>query len=872
MGEVYRATDTTLGRQVAIKVLPDVFAADPERLARFEREAKTLAALNHPHIAQIYGLEKSSGVQALVMELVEGEDLSQRIARGAIPLDEALPIAKQIAEALEAAHEQGIIHRDLKPANIKVTPDGVLKVLDFGLAKLTDRGPAEGGHYGAGGSVRLQADLTVSPTITSPAMMTGIGVLLGTAAYMSPEQAKGRPADKRSDIWAFGCVLYEMLTGKRLFEGETVSDTLAAVLRHQPEWDRVPARARRLLQSCLEKDAKNRLRDMGDAWRLLDEAPVSVAAPRQSIAVMVVAATAVLALAALSSVHFRERPRVEQPLHLSIALPDNTSVRSFALSPDGRSLVMAATIGSQYHLWLRTLGASELRPLAGTDNARVPFWSPDSRFIGFFAEGKLKTIPATGGPAQVLCDAGIGSGGTWNRDGAILFGTTFAGPIYRVAAAGGACAPITKPASGSEHVFPEFLPDGQHFFYVVARGDESARGVYLASLADPAGRRVLADVSSVAYVPPSDGNSLGHVLFLRQNTLMAQPFNLTALQPVGDVFPLAEQASMSNSSPQMAVSSAANGALAYLVNGESGSANLQLSWRDRSGKALTTETVSSSIADVALSPDGKTVAIERDAQSAEPVIWLHEAVRESESRFSEASAAPVWSPDGSHLVFAALRGKAVSDLYVKNPGSTQEELVLQTANGKNPSDWSPDGRYLVYTETDPKTRGDIWLLPDPLKKTAERKPVPFLRTPFDESYGQVSPDGRWTAYTSNESGQNELYVRPFPSGDGRWQVSSKGGVEPHWRRDGQELFYLEGLIPRYRLMAVPVTAGLRPVFGLPKSLFDVHASTRISISNAFIYSPSADGQRFLVGAIPAEVQTTLDILVNWRALVSKPRE
>jgi Tol biopolymer transport system component len=705
---------------------------------------------------------------------------------------------------------------------------------------------------------------SMSPTITTPAM-TRAGMILGTAAYMSPEQARGKTVDTRADIWAFGAVLYEMLAGGRLFEGETVSDTLAAVLRQEPEWDRVPAKVRRLLESCLEKDPKARLRDVGDAWRLLDERPVSVAVPRRSFTLMAVAAAAVLALAGLAFVHFRERPPVREPLRLSIALPENTSVRSLALSPDGRSLVMALTIGSEYHLWLRRLGAAELRPLPGTDNARVPFWSPDSRFIGFFAEGKLKTIPATGGPAQVLCDAGVGGGGTWNRDGAILFATSFGGGINRVAAAGGACLPITKPASGTAHLFPEFLPDGQHFFYVVDGGDQTTRGVYVASLADPAGRRVLADVTSVGYAPASGGNPLGHVVFLRETTLMAQPFNPTALQPVGDVFPIVEQASLSNSFPQMAASVAANGVLVYLANGEAASANRQLSWRDRSGKALGEDAVGNRIMSVGLSPDGKVVATTRDSPLGDPVIWLHELARESESRFSAASAAPVWSPDGRHVIFVARREGAVADLYSKDPGGSQEERILQTGHDKSPSDWSPDGHYLVYTETDPKTGGDIWLLADPLSKSAERKPVPFLRTLFEESQGQISPDGRWLAYTSNESGQREIYVRPFPSGDGKWQVSSKGGVQPRWRRDGRELFYLEGVIPRFRLIAVPVTAGTRPLFEAPKPLFDIHAGTQLPNGNAFVYSPSADGLRFLVAAIPPGIQTTLDVLVNWSA-------
>jgi eukaryotic-like serine/threonine-protein kinase len=869
MGEVYKARDTRLDRVVALKVLPAHVASDPDLRQRFDREARAVAALNHPHICTLHDIGSQDGIAFLVMEYLEGETLADKLAKGPLPIDQALRYAIEIADALDKAHRQGITHRDLKPGNIMLTK-GCAKLLDFGLAK-------------AGAPIIAATGLSMLPT--TPPGLTAQGTILGTFQYMAPEQLEGQEADARTDMFAFGAVLYEMLTGKKAFEGKSQASLIAAILDREPPpistlKPLMPPALDRVVHKCLAKDADARwqsARDLHDELQWIQQ-NASEGAPTASDAARVksgerrlwmaatVTVVAASALAAVAFVLFRETPRVEPPLHLSIALPENTSVRSLALSPDGRSLVIAATIGSQYHLWLRTLGASDLRPLAGTDNARVPFWSPDSRFIGFFAEGKLKTMPATGGPAQVLCDAALGKGGSWNRDGVILFAASPADPIYRVAAAGGPCTPITKPTSGTFHNFPEFLPDGQHFFYVVGGDEDSQRGVYLASLADSVGRRVLADVSSVAYVLPSAGNPSSSVLFLRENTLMALPFNPTTLQPAGDVFPIATQASRSNSPPQMAASAATNGALAYLVNGESVSGNLQLSWRDRLGKELTKETESSSINSVGLSPDAKTIATARGPQYG-LVIWLRELGRESESRFSGSSSAPVWSPDSSHVVFSASRGRSVSDLYSKDPGGSQEELVLQTGNSKSPSDWSPDGHYLVYTEVDPKTLGDIWLLPDPLSKTAERKPVPFLRTPFDESHGQVSPDGRWIAYASNESGQYEIYVRPFPSGEGRWQVSTRGGVQPRWRHDGQELFYLEGLVPRFRLMAAPITAWPRPPVGSPKLLFDIHVGTQVPTSNTFSYSPSADGQRFLVSEIPADVQTTLDVLVNWQKML-----
>jgi eukaryotic-like serine/threonine-protein kinase len=519
MGEVYRATDTTLGRQVAIKILPDAFASDPERLARFEREAKTLASLNHPNIAQIYGFEKSNDLHALVMELVEGPTLADRIERGPIPVDEALPIAKQIAEALEAAHGQGIIHRDLKPANIKVRPDGIVKVLDFGLAKL-----AETGGTAAANSVMMSN----SPTITSPALMTGVGMLLGTASYMSPDQAKGRSVDKRADVWAFGCVLYEMLTGRRAFAGDDVSDTLANVLKTQPDWNALPQETplsiRRLLRRCLEKDPKRRLHDIADACLEIDDAQSgsietglagsTTSNFRQRLAWVVAGLGALIAVVATVWAARTSSLDSLPEMHVDIVTPETSDPVSLALSPDGRQLVFAAVLAGRPSLWLRTLNSATERRLEGTDGARYPFWSPDSASVGFFADNRLKTVDVSTGAVKVLVNATPGRGGTWNRDGVILYSSAQNQTLFRISAAGGErVAGVTRlEGQQSGHCFPQFLPDGRHFFFY-AEGPPEAKGVYLGEL-DGSGPRRLIDADSVpVYVS-------GRLLFVRQGSLV----------------------------------------------------------------------------------------------------------------------------------------------------------------------------------------------------------------------------------------------------------------------------------------------------------------------------------------------------------------
>jgi Tol biopolymer transport system component len=877
MGEVYRATDSSLKRSVAIKVLPVSVAGDADRLARFQREAEVLAALNHPNIAAIYGLEKTVDFTALVMELVEGEDLSQRIARGALPLDEALPIAKQISDALEAAHEQGIVHRDLKPANIKVRADGTVKVLDFGLAKAMDVGASgSGGTGGPGG-------LSMSPTLSMHA--TQAGMILGTAAYMSPEQAKGRTVDKRSDVWAFGAVLYEMLTGHRVFGGEDVSDTLANVLKMEPVWERlpteVPARVRQVLRACLHKIPKQRIGDM-QSVRLALEGTFETTGPQTTVSATAgaprgrlawtIAVGAMLVATALATALFLRvgETRSEPPrVHLSVPLQGNVAPGFFALSPDGRSLVMSSGSG----LAIRSLESGQIRPLTGTSGARTPFWSPDSRTIAFFADGTLKTMAISGGPPQTLCrEFGAGIGGTWNRAGAILFAAD--GVLTRVSATGGACTALTKPAPGESRTLPVFLPDGDHFVYVLQTADEARRGVYAASLGEPNGRRLLADLSSAVFVPNGPGARQGHLLFGREQTLMSQTFDATSLQLSGEPATVANQVGITNAPPQIAASADTNGTLMYLANGRP---ERQLIWYDRAGKERGRAAVTGSGPGtaVALAPDGKRVAFRRTDAQGLASLFMQDLERNQETRLTTPpliSGSAVWSPDGQRVAFGAT-GTGADGIYIKNVNGGKEALLLAGPN-LAPADWSQDDHWLVFTGTAPKTLGDIWLLPDPSKSpglSAERKPVPLLRTGAIESQGQISPDGKWLAYVSDESGPPQVYLRPFsglsPSSDQRWQISSVPSAEPRWRADGRELFFLTYSSKQVKLIAVPIGAPPSPV-GMSTPLFEFQSIPTVPQINSFRYAPAADGQRFLVNAEITDAPPSLEVLLNWGRMAS----
>jgi serine/threonine protein kinase/Tol biopolymer transport system component len=858
MGEVYRAHDSKLNRDVALKVLPSEFASNPERMGRFKREAQLLASLNHPNIAAIYGMEECAGVRALVMELAEGPTLGDRIGRdqSPIPLEEALPIARQIAEALEAAHEKGIVHRDLKPANVKVTPEGTVKVLDFGLAKALE-----------GDGEAAAADGADSPTLSLAA--TQAGVLLGTAAYMAPEQARGGAVDKRCDIWSFGMVLFEMLAGKRAFAGETISDTLAAVLRGEIDWSLLPrdtpSSIRTLLRRCLTKDRKQRLRDIGEARIAIAEyldhpagtpdlETVAVTARhrlRETLA-WGVAIVCLLAALVVAVVHFRETPAEVPEMRFEVNTPPTSSPTSFAISPDGRRLVFVALAEGQARLWLRPLDQVTAQPLAGTEGATSPFWSPDSRSIGFFAGSKLKRMDIAAGAPQVLASALSGAGGTWNRDGVIVFGPNPGTPLYRVPASGGEPVAITRldPLHQLAHAFPQFLPDGRHLLFTALGSDQ---GIYLASL-DSAETRRLIVADTAVYAPP------GHLLFRRQGTLFVQNFDPARGELAGDPVPVADSVAVDPAFNIGGFSVSETGMLAYRTSG--GSSRRRLAWFDRTGKEVGTLGAADENDLIApeLSPDARRVAVDRTVQGNTDV-WLIDAARGVPSRFTFDPAFdgwPIWSPDGSRIVFGSGR-KASFDLYQKpSNGAGNEELLLESSLAKAPSDWSPNGRFLLYTQLDPKTGADLWVLP----LFGERKPFPYGHTGFVESWGQFSPDGRWVAYQSDESGRNEIYVQPFPGPGGQWQISTGGGIEPRWRGDGKELFYIA---PDSNLMAVPIqSAGQTLEAGTAVALF----RARIVGGGLHVgkqqYAVAPDG-RFLINVIADDEATASPIVIvtNW---------
>jgi len=885
MGEVWRARDTKLNRDVALKVLPEAFARDADRLARFKREAQVLASLNHPHIGAIYGFEDDAGVHALVLELVEGPTLADRIVQGVLPLDEALSIARQVADALETAHEQGIVHRDLKPANIKLRPDGTVKVLDFGLAKALE--PV--------GTAR--AELANSPTITTPAM-TQVGMVLGTAAYMSPEQAKGRPADKRSDVWGFGCVLFEMLAGKRAFAGDDVGDTLAAILMREPDWTALPSGVPRhvetVIKRCLQKDRKARIPDISAAGFLLDEAPGVVATSTADVAMAgrsaagakalsVAAVVATLALAVVSFVHFREKPPpMPELMRFEIVTPDKTTVQKFAVSPDGRRLAFyAAGSDGTGSVWVRSFDSDESRRVvADTGPSPSITWSPDSKFIlfpGGNALNKLMKVDVSGGPPQTLTEIkAIITGGSWGRDGVIVFGS-FGGGIWQVSAAGGAASPLTAiDVSRQEtgHSTPVLLPDGKHFVYLRQSSLADNAGIYLGALdATPEQQpvtRLIATGFSPAYAPSPDPN-VGYVLFLRENALLAQPFDVTRLQMAGEQVRVAEHLRSIFEFGAFGVSD--NGVLAYQTGEAIGANPVHLTWFDRQGANLGPAGPPGDYLSLQLSPDASRVAITRmDLSSVSSNIWLHEFARKMMTPFTSERVGdghPVWSADGSDVAYDSLRSGR-NGLYRKASNGAGAEVVLLEPDGRRDlSDWSRDGRFLLFSQIESRTKSDLWVLP----LDGNRKPTAYVSSAFNESHGQFSPDGRWIAYASDESGRTEIVVRPFPlaADSGQWTVSSSGGVAPRWRRDGKELFFLTSDFRT--VMAVDVTYTPSFKIGVPVPVFKAAISNPVATdSYSFNWDVTADGQKFLLATAATQddaPQPPVSVVLNWTALLKK---
>jgi eukaryotic-like serine/threonine-protein kinase len=872
MGAVYRARDSKLNRDVAIKVLLATVADDADRLARFGREAQVLASLNHPNIAAIYGIEETNPDgpaeaprdMALVMELVEGPTLADRLATGALPVDEALAIARQIAEALLAAHEAGIVHRDLKPANIKVRDDGTVKVLDFGLAKALD-------PVGASSATAMN-----SPTLSVHA--TQMGLVLGTAAYMAPEQARGRAVDRRADIWAFGVVLFEMLTGRRAFEGDDISITLAAVLKDQVAWKALPADLptplRRLLRRCLEKDPRRRLSSIGDARLEMDDvgaAPLEEAsasappvvnaqpAPRSRAPWMVAALSIVVAIAAVV-LWAPWRAEVDPP-KVSFELLEGlqggllTDIsRQIALSPDGRHLVARVSDPSGNRLWLRPLDRLNGTVMPGTDNAAFPFWSPDGRQVGFFANNKLRIVDALGGSPQTVADAVSGRGGTWNDDGVILFAPDMEGGLVRMAASGGVPAPVTeldRSRGETAHRYPRFLPDGERFIYLIQSTQPENSGIYVGSLGSKEKKYLVAASTAAEFTSPDV------LLFLREATLMAQRIDLATMALSGDAIQVAEAIDRDSGLGNSGIAVSQNGVLAYRGGGASG--ERYLTWIDRTGKAEGTVGQSRRYENPRLSPDGTLLAVFRTEGGGD--IWIDDLARGSSTRLTfdpSVDNVPVWSPDGRRIAFMSNRDGGVFNLYVKDAdGTGADELLLKTPHNKTINDWSADGQYILYSEDDPATKEDLWVLP----LAAGAKPTRVVATSFSETAGSFSPDGRWIAYASNESGPRQVFVQRFPAARGKWQVSTSAGNNnyPRWRPDGKELFFDNGGTMLSVDLAGTVPGGAFKS-GVPQRLFQGLQS--LPPHN---YDVDPGGRRFLVVTSRAVQYRPAPIVVvlNW---------
>ena len=879
MGEVYRARDTRLKREVALKILPASFAGDPDRLARFQREAEVLASLNHPNIAAIYGLEESDGVRALVMELVEGETLADRIARGAIPIDEALPIAKQIADALEAAHERGIIHRDLKPANIKVRPEGTVKVLDFGLAKLAEAG--EAGEAGRAGEAGGDA-LSLSPTITSPALMTGVGVLLGTAAYMAPEQAKGKPADKRSDIWAFGCILYEMLTGKRAFEGDDVADTLANVLKIQPEWTRLPplsASTRALLQHCLEKDRHKRIADISTARFVLSEpsfAAADVDRPNSTnsrslrFAAMAAAIVATAGITA-AAMWLAMRPATPQVTRTAIAAIGEAAIRvggqgrDLAIAPDGSKVVYVGGSATRPQLFVRALNDLDSKPLTpGPLPQFDPFFSPDGRWVGFIegtlGQVTLKKVPISGGPAVTLCRATSSNGGTWASDGTIILSAGFGGGalsgLQQISESGceqSAARRLGPNSSQGGILAPHLLPGGRAVLFTI-RDPARAGGFGQIALFDfQTGKQsiLVREGSDAVYVDS------GHLVYGAAGTLRAVPFDLDTLSVMGAPVPVVPQLVMKTSG-LADFDVAGNGTLVYVAGSDLSRLPRMLLWRDRNGKEEAIQAPARPYQYPRLSPDGRQVAFEIPDEDHD--IWSLDIGRASLTRLTSdptPDRMPVWTRDSRRVVFTSNRvGPTLANIFSQGAdGSGPAERLTSGPDPQFPTSTSPDGKLVIFW-----SRGGLMTL----GLDAGHRVQPLVSTTLFARNGEISPDGHWLAYESNESGQFEIYVRPFPDANGgRWQISTGGGNQPLWSRDGGELFYVA---PSGSLMSERVQPGKTWSGGSPTKLFEGNYFTEYGTSTGRTYDVSVDG-RFLLTKIIDDAQAgagNVVVVQNWR--------
>ena len=844
MGEVYRAHDPRLGRDVAIKISSERFDE------RFEREARAIAALNHPNICQVYDV----GPDYLVMELIEGPTLKERIGEGAIPLEEALRIAEQIAEALAAAHEKFITHRDLKPGNVKIKSDGTVKVLDFGLAKV--------------GGTPTARDSEDSPTFSMT--LTQTGVILGTAAYMSPEQARGKPVDARADIWAFGVVLYEMLTARRLFRGADLTETLASVVKEEPNLSEIPRKVRRLLEACLKKDPKRRLQAIGDHLLLLAEP----AQQRTNWLWSTIAAAIAIAAAVVSWIHFRETPPALQSLRTQLTRPGAFGFTHFQLSPDGRYL---AFIGPSVNeeagrLFVRQLDSGIDREIPGTEGSTYPFWSPDSTHIAFFSPTKLRQVALAGGPATDLAPTPDGRGGTWGPDGTIVFAPAVKGGLSRLSMSGdgtaGPATPIKLPLPGDDNGdslrFPTFLPGSDHFLYTIEVTQSSHIGTYVGSVNGGPPVRISSVLSITQFAPSPGSQTKGYILFHRDTTLMAQRFDAASLKTTGEAFPLAESVLSRGNTGYADFTVSSDGLLLYAA-GDAADQEQEVVWLDHTAKHGKSLLKQKGITGFALSPNGTQLVYSTAAESIKGDLWMRDVARGTTQKFTagtfDSSYAPVWSPDNSSVIFSAY---PIDRLFRKAVASAPELALTVQGTDSTATSWSTDGRLLVYSQTSSTTKADVWLLP---LDERDAKPRPFKQTPAAERDGQISPDGRWIAYTSDSSGRNEIYVESIAPGGASHPVSVNGGGYPRWRADGKELYFITS--SNSALMAVEVKTGLELTFGVPHELF-IEPELRRNPSES-PYQPNADGSQFLM-LLSAGGESTappLTVVTNWQAMLKK---
>jgi serine/threonine protein kinase len=861
MGEVYKARDTRLERTVAVKVLPARLSENADFRQRFEREAKTISQLSHPHICTLFDVGNHEGVEYLVMEFLEGETLTDRIAKGPLPLEQVLRYGIEISDALEKAHRQGIVHRDLKPGNVMITKSGI-KLVDFGLAKLALPPPGS-----------IVSSLSVVPTQVEKGL-TAQGTILGTFQYMAPEQLEGMEADARTDIFALGLLLYEMVTGRKPFTGKSQASLLVAIMHTQPAaissvQPMTPPALDRVVKTCLAKDPDDRFQTAHDVKLQLQwiaeggsaiGLPAPVAERRRSREKLAWTLVPVAAIAAVAATVFVLRLRTDTPRTVvSMLHPPEKSAFAFefgpmALSPDGTRMAFVATSSGINMLWVRPLSGVSAQPLAGTEGASNPFWSPDSRFLGFFANRQLKKIEASGGPPQTLADASLGRGGSWSRDGVILFVPNSREAVHRVSASGGEVSRVTKLDAGASevsHRWPVFLPDGRRFLYLAQKrvGAGEKNGIYAASLDGGEPKLLFNANSNVVYAPP------GYLLFHRERTLLARPFDPKSLRFTGEAFPVAEDVQYFATFAQAVFSASDHRLLAY-ETGISGG-QTQLTWLDRAGKLTGTVGAPGHLATPRMSNDGRRVAVRILDPQAVGDIWIYDIERDTRTRFTfdpSDDFGPVWSRDDSRVVFSAAR-KSPGDIYQRNSAGTAKEEPLLSSNAlKLPLDWSPDGRVLLFQMNDPRkdTQMDLWTY-----SAADGKATPFLQGAPNEVLGRFSPDGRWIAYVSNELGRDEVYVVPFPGPGGKWQISTTGGRAPAWTRGGREIVYEA---PGEEIMAVEVST--IPTFqaGIPRALF----KTRLRPPPGRQFDVTPDGERFLVNLRPSEeVFDPVNLVQNW---------